>query len=192
VAVARGLATFALGTDTAGSGRVPAGFNNIVGLKPSRGLLSTTGVVPACRTLDCVSIFALTCPDAWRVFEAVCQFDAQDPLSRRWADIAHPDAGPSRPFRFGVPAGDRLDFQGDGQAQAMFARAVEILQTLGGEPVAIDFSPFRDVARNDWRPPAICWSGIRPRSTPLCALSCRVLSRSMRVRRFAARSSWRA
>jgi allophanate hydrolase len=148
VAVARGLATFALGTDTAGSGRVPAGFNNIVGLKPSRGLLSTTGVVPACRTLDCVSIFALTCPDAWRVFEIACHFDAQDPLSRRRGDIAgSQDGGCDRPFRFGVPADEQLDFQGDQQAKAMFTRAVQVLQTLGGEPVVIDFSPFREVAR---------------------------------------------
>src|SRR6202035_1914137 len=82
VAVAAGLASFALGTDTAGSGRVPAAFNNIVGLKPSRGLLSTRGVVPACHSLDCVSILALTVADAATVFECALGFDGQDPFAR--------------------------------------------------------------------------------------------------------------
>ena len=76
VAVARGLVSFALGTDTAGSGRVPAGLNNIVGLKPSRGLVSARGVVPACQSLDCVSIFALTVPDAATVLQVVRGFDS--------------------------------------------------------------------------------------------------------------------
>jgi allophanate hydrolase len=82
VAVARGIVSFALGTDTAGSGRVPAALNNIVGLKPSLGALSATGVVPACRTLDTISIFALTVPDAWAAFRAACAFDAADAFSR--------------------------------------------------------------------------------------------------------------
>ena len=82
VAVARGLVTFALGTDTAGSGRVPAALNNIVGLKPSLGLVSTSGVVPACRTLDCVSVFALTTGDAWAALRVMSAFDATDPYSR--------------------------------------------------------------------------------------------------------------
>ena len=80
--VARGLAAFSLGTDTAGSGRVPAGFNNIVGLKPTRGWLSAAGVVPACRTLDCVSVFALTVDDALRVADIAGGYDARDPYSR--------------------------------------------------------------------------------------------------------------
>ncbi len=80
VAVAKGLVTFALGTDTAGSGRVPAAFNNLIGLKPTRGSLSTSGVVPACRSLDCVSIFALTSADAWQVFQAARGFDPSDPV----------------------------------------------------------------------------------------------------------------
>ncbi|MDX1606346.1 MAG: amidase family protein, partial [Candidatus Competibacterales bacterium] len=87
VAVAAGLASFALGTDTAGSGRVPAAFNNIVGLKPTRGLLSTCGVVPACRSLDCVSIFALTVADGLAVLQAGAGFDPADPYSRRRADV---------------------------------------------------------------------------------------------------------
>ena len=82
VAVARGLVAFALGTDTAGSGRVPAGLNNIVGLKPSVGAVSTHGVVPACRTLDCVSVFALTVDDAWRGYAVMAGYDPGDPFSR--------------------------------------------------------------------------------------------------------------
>src|SRR5882724_689446 len=82
LAVAKGLVSFSLGTDTAGSGRVPAAFNNLVGLKPSRGMLSTLGLVPACRTLDCVSIFGTTCHDAWTVWDSARGFDAADPFSR--------------------------------------------------------------------------------------------------------------
>jgi allophanate hydrolase len=82
VAVARGIVSFSLGTDTAGSGRVPAALNNIVGLKPSLGALSARGVVPACRTLDTISIFALTVADAWAAFRAACAFDPADAYSR--------------------------------------------------------------------------------------------------------------
>ena len=106
VAVAAGLVPLALGTDTAGSGRVPAGLNNIVGLKPSLGLVSTAGVVPACRSLDCVSIFALTTDDCWTALDAIAGPDAADPYSR-----ARP-LGPLGSFpkgvRLGVPiAGQR-------------------------------------------------------------------------------------
>ena len=83
VAVAKGLVSFALGTDTAGSGRVPAAFNQLVGMKPTRGLVSTTGLLPACRTLDCVSVFAETCADAARVLDVLRGPDANDPYSRR-------------------------------------------------------------------------------------------------------------
>ncbi|MGD0835327.1 MAG: allophanate hydrolase [Polyangia bacterium] len=148
VAVATGMAAFALGTDTAGSGRVPAAFNNIVGLKPSRGLISTTGVVPACRSLDCLSIFALCCEDAWRVFEIARHFDSQDPFSRHWDAIAlsagHSLAGPG--FRFGVPDTEHLSFLDDEMAHRAFAEAVAGLQALGGQPIAIDFAPFCDAA----------------------------------------------
>jgi len=98
VAVAAGLVSFALGTDTAGSGRVPAGFNNIVGLKPTRGWLSTSGVVPACRSLDCVSVLALTVPDALAVAQAAGAYDPDDPYSRP----ALPGAKLPDAFRFGV------------------------------------------------------------------------------------------
>jgi allophanate hydrolase len=101
VAVATGLVSFALGTDTAGSGRVPAAFNNIVGLKPTRGLLSTRGVVPACRSLDCVSVFALSAQDAGAVLDAAAWFDLHDPLSRGASFAGLRSFGPKA--RFGVP-----------------------------------------------------------------------------------------
>ena len=148
VAVAKGLVSFALGTDTAGSGRVPAAFNGLVGLKPTRGLLSTLGVVPACRSLDCVSIFARTCHDAHTVWLAARGFDPLDPYSR--AAAAGQDAAPwlsaaNGAFRYGVPAG-QLEFFGDTEAAALYARAVETLQSLGGCKVEIDFSIFRAAA----------------------------------------------
>ncbi|HEX7505285.1 MAG TPA: allophanate hydrolase [Polyangia bacterium] len=148
VAVGAGMASFALGTDTAGSGRVPAAFNNIVGLKPSRGLISTRGVVPACGSLDCVSVFALSCADAWRVFEVARHFDVMDPYARDWGSIApagESHAGTS--FRFGVPEANHLEFFGDESSRAAFTLAVETLQTMGGNPVSIDFAPFREAAR---------------------------------------------
>ncbi len=144
VAVAVGLVDFALGTDTAGSGRVPAAFNNVVGLKPSRGLLSTGGVVPACPSLDCVSIFAPTVEAATRVADLARGFDEADPGSRPEAD-SFSFAAAARPprFRFGLPAGPALDFRGDAGASEAFARAVQRVRALGGEPVEIDFTPFR-------------------------------------------------
>lgn len=144
VAVALGVVSFALGTDTAGSGRIPAAFNNLVGLKPTRGLLSTRGVVPACRTLDCVSLFALTADDAAAVFDVAAGFDADDPYAR--------PAGPERllpekGLRFGVPRGGQLEFFGDAANEALFAAAVARVGALGGEIVEIDFTPFRAAAQ---------------------------------------------
>ena len=101
VAVAAGLVSFALGTDTAGSGRVPAAFNNIVGLKPTRGLLSTRGVVPACRSLDCISVFALTARDASVVLDVAAQFDPKDPVAREPGSAELHRFGTT--LRFGVP-----------------------------------------------------------------------------------------
>jgi allophanate hydrolase len=146
VAVAKGLVTFALGTDTAGSGRVPAAFNNLIGLKPTRGLLSTAGVVPACRTLDCVSILASNCLDTHRVWSAAKGFDSRDPYSRE--PRAGEDAAPwlNTPFRFGVPPTDQLEFFGDEAARALYAEAVWKIQQIGGESVEIDFSVFRSAA----------------------------------------------
>ena len=128
VAVAAGLVSFSLGTDTAGSGRVPAAFNGIVGLKPTRGALSTEGVVPACRTLDCVSIFALNCEDAGKVFETANGFDFADPYSRR---TGQRKAWPEKGFRFGVPSDDWLCFFGDDQAASAYFEAVSRWKLLG-------------------------------------------------------------
>ena len=139
VAVARGWVGFSLGTDTAGSGRVPAGFGGIVGLKPSRGLVSARGVVPACRSVDCVSVFARDVADAVTVFDVLRGYDAEDPWSRV-LPLAPDLAGET--FRFGVP--DPLEFFGDEVAAAAFARAVARLEALGGRAVPIDFAPFRE------------------------------------------------
>ncbi len=144
VAVAAGLVSFALGTDTAGSGRVPAGFNNIVGLKPTKGLVSTRGMVPACRSQDCMSIFAGTTGDALKVLSVVQGFDVEDDYARHQpanAAVAMP-AG----FRFGVPALG-LEFFGDAAAAALYGEAVDRLESLGGVKVDIDFSPFSEAAR---------------------------------------------
>ena len=143
LSVALGLASFSLGTDTAGSGRVPAAFNNLIGHKPTCGLLSTTGVVPACRTLDCVSIFAGNADDAAAVLAAAQGFDASDPYSRRSA--AEKSLGSS--FRFGVPQDDQLEFFGNPETPQLFRDAVLRLQSLGGQPVVIDFAPFLETAR---------------------------------------------
>ncbi len=148
IATALGQVSFALGTDTAGSGRVPAVLNNLVGHKPTRGLLSTRGVVPACRTLDCVSIFALCCEDAAQLLDIAASYDAQDPYARpnpfynrqRYFNTS----GAGR-FRFGVP--EKPDFQGDAETQALFEMSVQRLQELGGDAVSVAFAPFLETAR---------------------------------------------
>lgn len=145
VSVALGLASFSLGTDTAGSGRVPAAFNNLVGLKPTCGLLSTRGVVPACRTLDAVSIFTLTADDAARVAAVASGFDSQDAYSREAPPI--PRRNFNARFRFGVPQAQQLEFFGNADAPALFSRSVERLQAMGGEAVIIDFADFLETAR---------------------------------------------
>ncbi|ABS63508.1 Allophanate hydrolase [Parvibaculum lavamentivorans DS-1] len=144
VAVAAGLVGFALGTDTAGSGRVPAAFNNIVGLKPTRGLLSTRGVVPACRSLDCVSIFALTAEDAQTVFEAAAVFDPADVYAR--ARMPGTPPLPNAGFTFAVPRASDLQFFGDDEAARLFGEASERLEELGGRARWIDFSMFSEAA----------------------------------------------
>ncbi len=145
VAVARGIVSFALGTDTAGSGRVPAALNNIVGLKPSLGALSATGVVPACRTLDTISIFALSVPDAWSAFRAACAHDPSDAYSRRMPAPAL--AAPPPVVKVAVPdAASRLFF-GDTAQEESFTATLERMQALGAQIVEIDFTPFHDVAQ---------------------------------------------
>ena len=139
--VATGQVDFALGTDTAGSGRVPAGLNNIVGLKPSKGLISARGVVPAAQSVDCVSILARTVGMAVRVLRSAMAYDPQDPYSRRVNFAATPLPAA---FRFGVPS--ELAFFGDAVAEAAFADAVRQLMALGGSPVAIDYTPLAQAA----------------------------------------------
>ena len=141
VAVALGMASFALGTDTAGSGRVPAAFNNIIGLKPSIGRSSSTGIVPACRSLDCVSIFALTAEDAARVLDVAEGFDAEDAYSRKLAPVEF--AG----LRLGIPRTDQREFFGDTGYAALFERAVNTAAALGCTVVEVDFAPFLATAR---------------------------------------------
>jgi allophanate hydrolase len=145
VAVAAGLVSFALGTDTAGSGRVPAALNNIVGLKPTRGLVSTRGIVPACRSLDCVSIFALTADDAGAVFDVVACFDPEDPLARQPQSAKLPRVGSK--FQFAVPSASDLDFLGDREAAALFAGAIGRLEQIGGTPKEVPFWAFREAGR---------------------------------------------
>ncbi|BBE51234.1 Allophanate hydrolase [Ferriphaselus amnicola] len=146
VAVALGLASFSLGTDTAGSGRVPAAFNNLVGVKPTRGWLSTRGVVPACRSLDCVSIFALNTADAATVLSVATALDEQEAYSRQ--ALAHGfDFGRAERFRFGVPRADQLQFFGNQDAAALFQKSCEELEAIGGQKVEIDFLPFLKSAR---------------------------------------------
>ena len=142
VAVASGLVAFALGTDTAGSGRVPAAFNNLIGVKPTRGLLSASGVVPACRSLDCVSVLAITAGDADRVRRLAQGFDADDPYSRQGQQRSLPKTR----FRFGVLGPAQREFFGDTRAAQLYQQAAERLAALGGEPVAFDFSPFSEAA----------------------------------------------
>ncbi|WP_422089095.1 allophanate hydrolase [Variovorax sp.] len=139
--VATGEVDFALGTDTAGSGRVPAGLNNIVGLKPSRGLLSTFGVVPAAQSADCVSIFARTVATAVDVLLAAVGHDARDPYSR---DIPLSRNPLPAHFRFGVP--DRLSFFGDTAAERAFNDATARLLAMGGSPVTIAYAPLAEAA----------------------------------------------
>jgi allophanate hydrolase len=145
VAVATGLTSFALGTDTAGSGRVPAAFNNLIGVKPTRGLLSTSGAVPACRSLDCVSIFALTAADAEQVMQVANVYDAEDAYNRPDQPLPVPPGFASR-FRFGVPKPEQLQFFGDAAASALFAEAVAELVGQGGSAVEVDIQPLLDAA----------------------------------------------
>ena len=145
VAVAAGLVPLALGTDTAGSGRVPAMLNNIVGLKPSLGLLSTAGVVPACRTLDCVSVFSLTVDDAVTALKAMAASDAGDPFSRDRL-LGSMTAFPGK-LRLGVPRNGQLIFFGDRLAEKAYGEALQRWSALGAELIEFDLEPFYETAR---------------------------------------------
>lgn len=144
VAVALGQVSFSLGTDTAGSGRVPAAFNNLIGVKPSLGLISTAGVVPACRTLDCVSIFAKNVEDAAAVLQVAQGFDSADAYSR----LINGRTRPNYPikFKFGVPKSGQLAFFGNAETPQLFQQAIGDLEAIGGNTVEIDFEPFIETA----------------------------------------------
>ena len=140
-AVAAGLCAFSLGTDTAGSGRVPAAFQELIGWKPTRGLLSNRGLVPACRSLDCISVFANTATDALLISGVVGKYDAADVFSRE----VTPAGSIGNTFRFGVPK--VLDFAGDPDTPGLFASAVERMKAMGGVAVEIDLTPFTEAAK---------------------------------------------
>ncbi len=149
ISTALGQVSFALGTDTAGSGRVPAVLNNLIGHKPSVGLLSATGLVPACRTLDCISIFALNAEDAAAVLEVAAQYDEADSYCRanRFPNTQRyfSEQLASKPFTFGIPT--ILDFQGNKETEALYYKSVELLESMGGRSVSIEFEQFLDVAK---------------------------------------------
>ncbi len=145
VAVAAGLVSFALGNDAAGSGRVPASFNNIVGLKPTPGVISNTAVFEkgVARSLETISVFALTCEDAVTILRLIAGFDPEDTFSKPEADqIDWSGWTKVKPFRFGVPQPQDLEFFGDEDAEALFNQAIDRLKQLGGTPQEIDFTPF--------------------------------------------------
>ncbi|HEY5752283.1 MAG TPA: allophanate hydrolase [Chthoniobacterales bacterium] len=140
VAVASGMVTFALGTDTAGSGRVPAAFNHITGYKPTKGWFSAKGVFPACHSLDCATVFAGTCAEASKIAHTVWGIDPGDSFSR--APISE-----TRPIKtLGVPAAEGLAFFGDAAAEALYSESLETLAAQGFELVEFDYLPFRDAA----------------------------------------------
>lgn len=140
VATAAGLVGFSLGTDTAGSGRVPAAFNHLVGLKPSKGRWSTRGLVPACRTLDCITVFADRIEDTALVDSVLAGFDAEDAFARPLADV------PIKGRRIGVPARAQRQFFGDVEAEYLYDRALAAL-AQGCELVEIDIDPLLQAAQ---------------------------------------------
>lgn len=145
VAVSAGLVPLSLGTDTAGSGRVPAMLNNIVGLKPSLGLISNTGLVPACRTLDCISIFSLTVDDAMAALSVMSGLDEFDPFSRD-RPLAPLATFPAK-LKLGIPKSGQLIFFGDREAEKAYGAACKRWQALGAELVEFDLEPFYETAR---------------------------------------------
>ncbi len=142
VTVASGLASFALGTDTAGSGRVPAAFNNLVGIKPTPGLVPNVGVVPACRSVDVVTVFAATVGDGVTIRKVMDGYDAGDPYSRKAVPATLPASG----LRIGVLDGAEREFFGNSQVEALYDAAIERAKSLGATIVAFDYAPFRQAA----------------------------------------------
>jgi allophanate hydrolase len=142
VTVAAGLASFALGTDTAGSGRVPAAFNNLVGIKPTPGLVPNVGVVPACRSVDVVTVFAATVGDGVAIRKVMDGYDAGDPYSRKASPVALPGTG----LRIGVLEGSEREFFGNKAVEALYDQAIEWAKSLGAVIVPFDYAPFRQAA----------------------------------------------
>jgi allophanate hydrolase len=151
VAVATGQVSFSLGTDTAGSGRIPAALNNIVGMKATKGLISCTGVVPACKSLDCVTIFANSTSEVNLLLNVAGQYDQKDCYSREnQANNSMAHYAPSKSLaglKVGLPEQSQLNFFGDQGAQALFADSVERLKAAGADIITINFQPFLDAAR---------------------------------------------
>lgn len=143
VSVALEMASFSLGTDTAGSGRVPAAFNNLIGLKATKGVLSTSGVVPACRSLDCVTVFAKELDSIKEVFEIVNACDEEDIYSRVYEKV---ECEEKAKFSFAIPKKEQLKFFGDEEAKKLFEEAVEKFESLGGKAFEIDYEPFNESA----------------------------------------------
>jgi len=146
LAVALGMASFALGTDTAGSGRVPAAFNNLVGYKPTLGRLSNRGMLPACRSLDAMSIFALTASDALRIGRIAAGTDSQDPWSRA-PQLPASRLWSQRKARVAIPAANQLEFFGNAEYAALFAAAAERIESLGCSVQTVDVEPLLQAAR---------------------------------------------
>ena len=147
VAVSVGLVSFALGSDTGGSGRIPAALNNIVGLKPTPGLISTHGMVYANRSFDCVPVFALTCADAWTVFEQASDVDIKDPFLRAKQSCTDSIPRSLSALRIGVPDQKSRKFFGDSLAERCFNEAIVKAQSLGAQLTEVDFTHFIEAGK---------------------------------------------
>ena len=145
VSVGHGIVSFSLGTDTAGSGRVPAALNNIVGLKPSLGSLSSSGVVPACRTIDTVSVFAMTVEDAYNVFTILNEYDEKDSYSKSFKKL--PLSLPQHPIKIGIPDKSSIRFFNDNFQSESFDRNINKLKLNDFEITPINFEPFYEIAQ---------------------------------------------
>ena len=150
VTVATGQVCFSLGTDTAGSGRVPAAFNNILGMKATKGMVSCTGLVPACKSLDCITLFAHTTDDLNLLLDIAGHYDETDCYARPNPESNHATAyHPENALtgrKIGVPAPEQLAFFGNDSAKALFNSALDKLKAQGVELVEIDFEPFAQAA----------------------------------------------
>ncbi|RTL71391.1 MAG: allophanate hydrolase [Hyphomicrobiales bacterium] len=150
VAVGAGLVSFALGNDAAGSGRVPAAFNNVVGIKPTPGMISNTAVCGrgTAKSLETISVFALTVADGMEIYRLIAGYDPEDWFSKREADTCDLslDTAPT-PFAFAIPRASQLQFFGDADAARLYGDSIAVLEKLGGRAVEIDFAPFDEAQR---------------------------------------------